>query len=64
MMHTTINEEETMRAEKMTYFDSVIPNASVAIKIVCDQSRKFTGFASFSPGFSQEISFSGLPSNG
>lgn len=64
MMHTTINEEKTMRAEKMTYFDSVIPNASVVSKSVRNQSRKFAGFASFIPGFSREISFSGLPSNG
>ncbi|MDD1691426.1 MAG: 2-hydroxyacyl-CoA dehydratase family protein [Methanoregula sp.] len=33
-----------MRAEKMTYFDSVIPNASAAIKSVRDQGRKFVGF--------------------
>ncbi|MFA4861916.1 double-cubane-cluster-containing anaerobic reductase [Methanoregula sp.] len=33
-----------MRAEKMTYFDSVIPNASAAIKSVRDQGKKFVGF--------------------
>ena len=33
-----------MRAEKMTYFDSVIPNASAAIKGVRDQGKKFVGF--------------------
>jgi benzoyl-CoA reductase/2-hydroxyglutaryl-CoA dehydratase subunit BcrC/BadD/HgdB len=33
-----------MRAEKMTYFDSVIPNASAAIKSVREQGRKFVGF--------------------
>nr|WP_321351141.1 double-cubane-cluster-containing anaerobic reductase [uncultured Methanoregula sp.] len=33
-----------MRAEKMTFFDSVIPNASAAIKSVRDQGRKFVGF--------------------
>ncbi len=33
-----------MRGEKMTYFDSVIPNASAAIKSVRDQGKKFVGF--------------------
>jgi benzoyl-CoA reductase/2-hydroxyglutaryl-CoA dehydratase subunit BcrC/BadD/HgdB len=33
-----------MRAEKMTYFDSVIPNASAAIKSVREQGKKFVGF--------------------
>jgi len=33
-----------MRAENMTYFDSVIPNASAAIKSVRDQGKKFVGF--------------------
>jgi len=33
-----------MRAEKMNYFDSVIPNASAAIKIVREQGKKFVGF--------------------
>lgn len=33
-----------MRAEKMTYFDSVIPNASAAIKSIRDQGKKFVGF--------------------
>ncbi|MFA4875832.1 MAG: double-cubane-cluster-containing anaerobic reductase [Methanoregula sp.] len=33
-----------MRAEKMTYFDSVIPNALAAIKSVRDQGKKFVGF--------------------
>jgi len=33
-----------MRAEKMTYFDSVIPNASAAIKNVREQGKKFVGF--------------------
>ncbi|MFA5222616.1 MAG: double-cubane-cluster-containing anaerobic reductase [Methanoregula sp.] len=33
-----------MRAENMTYFDSVIPNASAAIKSVRNQGRKFVGF--------------------
>ena len=33
-----------MRAEKMPYFDSVIPNASAAIKSVRDQGKKFVGF--------------------
>jgi benzoyl-CoA reductase/2-hydroxyglutaryl-CoA dehydratase subunit BcrC/BadD/HgdB len=33
-----------MRAEKMTYFDSVIPNASAAIKGVREQGKKFVGF--------------------
>ena len=33
-----------MRAENMTYFDSVIPNASASIKSVRDQGKKFVGF--------------------
>jgi benzoyl-CoA reductase/2-hydroxyglutaryl-CoA dehydratase subunit BcrC/BadD/HgdB len=33
-----------MRAEKMTCFDSVIPNASAAIKSVHEQGKKFVGF--------------------
>ena len=33
-----------MRPEKMTYFDSVIPNASASIKSVRDQGKKFVGF--------------------
>jgi len=33
-----------MRAEKMTYFDLVILNASAAIKSVRDQGKKFVGF--------------------
>jgi benzoyl-CoA reductase/2-hydroxyglutaryl-CoA dehydratase subunit BcrC/BadD/HgdB len=33
-----------MRAEKMSYFDSVIPNASAAIKSVREQGKKFVGF--------------------
>jgi len=33
-----------MRPEKMTYFDSVIPNASASIKSVRDQGKKFDGF--------------------
>jgi benzoyl-CoA reductase/2-hydroxyglutaryl-CoA dehydratase subunit BcrC/BadD/HgdB len=33
-----------MRAETMTYFDSVIPNASAAIKSVREQGKKFVGF--------------------
>jgi benzoyl-CoA reductase/2-hydroxyglutaryl-CoA dehydratase subunit BcrC/BadD/HgdB len=33
-----------MRAEKMTYFDSVIPNASAAIKGVREEGKKFVGF--------------------
>jgi benzoyl-CoA reductase/2-hydroxyglutaryl-CoA dehydratase subunit BcrC/BadD/HgdB len=33
-----------MRAEKMTYFDSVIPNVSAAIKSVREQGKKFVGF--------------------
>jgi benzoyl-CoA reductase/2-hydroxyglutaryl-CoA dehydratase subunit BcrC/BadD/HgdB len=33
-----------MRAEKMNYFDSVIPNASAAIKSVREQGKKFVGF--------------------
>ena len=32
-----------MRAEKMTYFDSVIPNASAAIKSVRDQGKSLSG---------------------
>jgi benzoyl-CoA reductase/2-hydroxyglutaryl-CoA dehydratase subunit BcrC/BadD/HgdB len=39
-----------MRAEKMTYFDSVIPNASAAIRSVRDQGKKFVGFyCAFAP---------------
>ena len=33
-----------MRAENMTYFDSVIPNASAAIKNVRENGKKFVGF--------------------
>jgi benzoyl-CoA reductase/2-hydroxyglutaryl-CoA dehydratase subunit BcrC/BadD/HgdB len=33
-----------MRAEKMSFFDSVIPNASASIKSVRDQGKKFVGF--------------------
>ncbi len=33
-----------MRPEKMSYFDSVIPNASASIKSVKDQGKKFVGF--------------------
>jgi len=33
-----------MRPEKMTYFDSVIPNASASIKAVRDEGKKFVGF--------------------
>jgi benzoyl-CoA reductase/2-hydroxyglutaryl-CoA dehydratase subunit BcrC/BadD/HgdB len=33
-----------MRAENMTYFDSVIPNASAEIKNARDQGKRFVGF--------------------
>jgi len=33
-----------MRPEKMSYFDSVIPNASASIKSVKEQGKKFVGF--------------------
>jgi benzoyl-CoA reductase/2-hydroxyglutaryl-CoA dehydratase subunit BcrC/BadD/HgdB len=33
-----------MRAEKMTWFDSVIPNASAAIRSIREQGKKFVGF--------------------
>jgi benzoyl-CoA reductase/2-hydroxyglutaryl-CoA dehydratase subunit BcrC/BadD/HgdB len=39
-----LEERKNMRAEKMTYFDSVIPNASAAIKSIRDQGKKFVGF--------------------
>lgn len=33
-----------MRAEKLTYFDSVVRNTSAAIRIECDKGNKFVGF--------------------